>query len=91
MRKKEGKRGNGTRESEKKKKGIACDIVESGRENTNTPVILPSLELVSLTSGCLIGVETSGVTGNTVAVSSAECPNACRIQGDPPSLVRYHG
>lgn len=44
-----------------------------------------------MTSGCLIGVETTGVTGNTVAVSSAERPNACRIQGDPPSLVRYHG
>ena len=42
---------------------------------------------VSLTSGCLIGVETNGVTG-TPYRGVARMPESC--YGDSPSLVRYH-
>jgi len=52
---------------------------------------------ISLTSGCLIGVETNGVTG-THRVCQWRRPNARMLesrrgytQADPPSLVRYHG
>lgn len=72
-------------------RGIACDT-ESGRARRIGRRRFPSLG-VSLTSGCLIGVETTGVTGTPWPCRrpNARMPIACRIQGDPPSLVRYHG
>lgn len=72
-------------------RGIACDT-ESGRPRRIGRRRFPSLG-VSLTSGCLIGVETTGVTGTPWPCRrpNARMPIACGIQGDPPSLVRYHG
>lgn len=72
-------------------RGIACDT-ESGRARRIGRRRFPSLGF-SLTSGCLIGVETTGVTGTPWPCRrpNARMPIACRIQGDPPSLVRYHG
>lgn len=72
-------------------RGIACDT-ESGRPRRIGRRRFPSLG-VSLTSGCLIGVETTGVTGTPWPCRrpNARMPIACGIQGDPPSLVRYYG